>query len=87
MKEKSGSNLVNEVEDQSSYSRPRQSPAEGAALIRAFYRIERKEVRDAIVTLVTRLSETSGIPSFRERPDFGLFGLHKGRTEGPKVRH
>ena len=33
------------------------SPTEGAALIRAFMRVEEREVRDAITEFVTRLSD------------------------------
>ncbi len=35
------------------------SPAEGAALIRAFLQIEQREIRTAIIELVTRLSAAS----------------------------
>jgi len=35
------------------------SPEEGAALVRAFLRIEQQGVRAAIIDLVTRLSQTS----------------------------
>ena len=34
------------------------SSAEGAALIRAFVRLERREIREAVTEFVTRLSET-----------------------------
>jgi hypothetical protein len=53
MTKKSGSNRDQESSD----SRSRPSLEEGAALIRAFYRIQGKEVRDAIIAIVTRLPE------------------------------
>ena len=54
MTKKSGSNR----DPESSDSRSRPSLEEGAALVRAFYRIEAKEVRDAIIAIVARLPET-----------------------------
>jgi len=42
-----------------SENRNRVSPEEGAELIRAFLQIEQKGVRDAIIELVKRISQTN----------------------------
>ncbi len=42
-----------------SENRNRVSPEEGAELIRAFLQIEQKGVRDAVIELVKRLSQTN----------------------------